>query len=189
MINPCARGGPLSTDPTATALRCASSLLGGVGQVGILVDDVERAVAEASALFPISRWRAYRYGSDNVRDLTYRGQPSTMEFWVVLSDVTPQVEYVQTVRGPNIYTEWLDRHQVGVHHIGVYTDSLDADVERLTAHGLTVVQSGRGYGLDGDGGFAYFDTLDSLGVILELIAVPARRRPPDREWVVTRDPE
>jgi methylmalonyl-CoA/ethylmalonyl-CoA epimerase len=35
------------------------------------------------------------------------------------------------------------------------------------------------YGLDGDGGFAYLNTHERLGVILELIEVPARRREPE----------
>ena len=43
-------------------------------------------------------------------------------------------------------------------------------------------QTGGGYGLDGDGGYAYFDTVASFGVILELIEVPKRRREPDFVW-------
>ena len=56
---------------------------------------------------------------------------------------------------------------------------LGAAVRDMERRGHAVLQSGSGYGLDGDGGFAYLDTAALLGVILELIEVPARRPPPE----------
>jgi hypothetical protein len=173
------------TDLRAT-ISSPAALLPRVGQVAILVEDLDTAIPEHSAVFPITRWRVYRYGPDSVRDLTFRGAPATLQFWVALSDTDPQVELIQSIEGPSLYTEWLEQHGHGFHHVACYTDDLPGDVRRLTDQGLTVTQSGHGYGLDGDGGFAYFDTLGRLGVIVELIAIPARRRPPDREFVVSR---
>ena len=116
-------------------------------------------------------------------ELGYRGGPGEFSFWVALSDVEPQIELIQSVAGPSIYTEWLDRNGTGLHHVGIVTDNLTADVETLEARGFAVSQSGRGYGLEGDGGFAYFDSLALLGVLIELIEIPKVRRPPDREWL------
>jgi methylmalonyl-CoA/ethylmalonyl-CoA epimerase len=48
--------------------------------------------------------------------------------------------------------------------------------------GYPVLQMGTGYGVDGDGGFAYFDTLAATSVVFEAIEVPARRRPPEDIW-------
>lgn len=50
--------------------------------------------------------------------------------------------------------------------------------------GYDVLQSGRGYGLDGDGGYAYFDTERDFEVIVEAIEVPKRRREPDFVWPI-----
>jgi hypothetical protein len=47
---------------------------------------------------------------------------------------------------------------------------------------MAISQWGRGYGLDGDGGFTYLDSLEQLGVVVELIEIPKRRRSPDRQW-------
>jgi hypothetical protein len=46
--------------------------------------------------------------------------------------------------------------------------------------GYQPIQRGEGYGVDGDGAFAYFDTTNALGVIIELIELPKQRRPPLR---------
>jgi hypothetical protein len=49
--------------------------------------------------------------------------------------------------------------------------------------GCRPLQKGAGYGLDGDGGFAYFDLRGSLGIFIELIEIPVRRKPPDAIWI------
>jgi methylmalonyl-CoA/ethylmalonyl-CoA epimerase len=167
-------------------ISLAAAALPRVDQVCMLVDDIDEGIARYSAVFPATRWRIYRYGPDSVQGLTFRGQPSDLCFWVALSDCDPQIELIQSLHGPSIYSEWLDQHGTGFHHLGVFTKNLAADTANLEALGLVVSQAGYGYGLDGDGGFAYFDSVATFGVILELIEVPARRRQPDRECVINR---
>jgi hypothetical protein len=161
-------------------------VLARVDQVGILVDDIEQAIVEYSELYPVTLWRGYRYGTDTIPELGYRGGPGRLSFWVVLSDSDPQIELIQSLEGPSIYTEWLDQHGPGFHHFGTFTKDLASDRKKLEAQGLVASQWGSGYGADGDGGFVYFDSVARLGMMVELIEVPARRRTPDRQWVITR---
>jgi methylmalonyl-CoA/ethylmalonyl-CoA epimerase len=172
------------SDPTV--LAAAAPLFARVDQVCVLVESIEEAIATYSQLFAVTRWRAYRYGPDTVPELGYRGGVGVFSMWVALSDCVPQVELIESISGPSLYTEWIARHGFGFHHVGIFTSSIAARLQELTARGLEVSQWGRGYGLDGDGGFAYLDSLEQVGVVLELIEVPKRRRPADREWVVTR---
>jgi hypothetical protein len=55
-------------------------------------------------------------------------------------------------------------------------------LEEAAQRGYTVLQMGRGYGRWGDGGFAYLDTEDALGMILELIEIPRERFPPENVY-------
>jgi methylmalonyl-CoA/ethylmalonyl-CoA epimerase len=73
----------------------------------------------------------------------------------------------------------MEEHGEGIHHLGIRVSSLDAALEVMAEEGHELVQMGRGYGIDGDGGFAYFDTEETLGIITEAIEVPAQRRVPD----------
>jgi hypothetical protein len=93
---------------------------------------------------------------------------------------------IQSLRGPSIYSDWIERHGYGLHHLGFFTTEMAARVRDLEGLGLRVSQWGRGYGLDGDGGFTYFDSLAAFGVIIELIEIPRRRRQPQREWAIRR---
>ncbi|MFE5564010.1 VOC family protein [Amycolatopsis japonica] len=151
-----------------------------VGQVGLLVPDLRAAIAQYSLLLGRDDWSIFTYGPDNVEGLTYRGEPSDYRMILAFVGADPQIELIESLDGPNIYTEWIERHGYGAHHFGFYVDSIAEATASMQADGYDPIQTGRATGLDGDGGFAYFDTEDLLGVIAELIEVPARRRPSER---------
>lgn len=46
--------------------------------------------------------------------------------------------------------------------------------------GISVTMEGGGYGLDGDGHFAYLDTEGIIGITLELMERPKRRHTPEK---------
>ena len=149
-------------------------------QVGILVPDLRTAVQSYGATMPLDDWLIYSYSKDNVADLTYRGAPADCSFRLAMAGGAPQIELIEPLDGPSIYHEWIAQHGYGVQHFGYHVPSLAPVVSSLAEEGWHPVQSGSGYGVDGDGGFAYFDTIDILGVMLEVIEVPAQRRPSER---------
>jgi methylmalonyl-CoA/ethylmalonyl-CoA epimerase len=153
-----------------------------VGQVGILVRDLDRALERYSSLWGLGPWAGYEYGPDTVPALTYRGEPGEYIMRIALTGSGPQVELIEPLQGPSIYHEWLESHTEGVHHLGIYVDSIDDAISEMDAAGYVLLQSGAGYGLDGDGGYGYFDTERDFGLVLEAIEVPRRRREPDFTW-------
>ncbi|MEV6985689.1 VOC family protein [Sphaerisporangium sp. NPDC051017] len=148
-----------------------------VAQVGILVPDLAAGVATWSALLGANDWLIYTYAPDTVPHLAYRGKPGTFRMRVALVGNAPQIELIESLEGPSIYTEWISEHGYGLHHLGFRVPSAEAAIREVTARGVGLLQSGSGYGQDGDGGFAYFDTQGSVGLIVEAIEVPRRRRP------------
>ena len=56
----------------------------------------------------------------------------------------------------------------------------------MESKGFALLQSGRGMGTEGDGGYAYFDTEHAFGHILEAIQMP--REMPDPERPYPEDP-
>jgi len=166
-------------------LSSGKPALGRIDQVCILVDDLDQAVVAYSEMYSVANWRGYLYSPDTVPELGYRGGAGRFSMWIALSDSDPQIELVKSVTGPSIYSEWLEQHGLGFHHFGTFTKDLTADVHALEAQGLAICQWGRGYGIDGDGCFVYFDSVERLGVFVELIEAPRRRRPPDREWPIS----
>ena len=150
-----------------------------IDQVGILVPDLEAAVRSHRASWQGIGWNLWEYDASMLTSVTYRGTPTSSAAWrAALNTATPQIELIQPVTGPSIYDEWIEERGYGLHHLGVVVASVDGAIEQMAAVGLEVIQAGRGFGLDGDGGFAYFDTLDEFGFLVEAITRPLRRREP-----------
>jgi len=148
-----------------------------IGQIGVLVSDLGRGIREWSAVMGSDDWMVFTYDSQRLPQMTYRGNPGSFAMRVALLGRDPQIELIQSLRGPNIYDDWLADHGYGPHHLGFYVESITAAITAVGDMGIAVLQSGVGYGLHGDGGFAYLDTENALGVILEAIEVPSVRRP------------
>jgi catechol 2,3-dioxygenase-like lactoylglutathione lyase family enzyme len=152
-----------------------------VDQIGIVVADLDRALEAYSRLWPGHAWSCYEHGPRTIPRMTFRGRPARYSFRAAFGTQTPQLELIQPVDGPSHYDEWLARGG-GLHHFGFLVASLDEVLADMDAHGLEPIQDGAGFGLDGDGSYAYFDTSDSLGVLVEAIQRPTRRTDPDFVW-------
>lgn len=78
------------------------------------------------------------------------------------------VELIEPLSGPSIYTSQLEEDGPGIHHLGCFAyDDPRAVVEQYREAGIEVVQSGRFEGLE----FWYLDMREELdGLVLELAA-------------------
>lgn len=150
-----------------------------VGQVGIVVRDLVTACRRYSALLQAGPWRVFTYSPDVLSYQTFRGEPARYSVRIALNPATPQLELLEPLAGPSVYHEWLDRRGEGLHHLAVYVDDADEAIASLATAGYPVVQEGRGFGLEGDGTFAYIDTERDLGYLLEVVQPPRTRREPE----------
>ncbi len=154
-------------------------------QIGIVVPDMDTALERYSSSLGLGPWIGFHFSPETVRDFTYRGNPADYSFDIALTGQGPQVELIQVHGDHSLYHEWTDKHGYGIQHLGVRVEDAAATTAELVTAGYEILQSGNGYGLNGDGAFAYFDTHDDFGMILEIIQVPAERREPDFVWPPT----
>ena len=74
-------------------------------------------------------------------------------------------ELVEPLEGESIYQEFLDEKGEGIHHVAFMVEDLDAETQQMAEQGFTVIQTGE----TTRGRFAYFDTDQIGGVVVELI--------------------
>lgn len=152
----------------------------GIAQVALVVPDLEAAVEQYWTLFGIGDWHFYTYRKPLVKQMTYRGQPAEYAMRVALSYLGPmRIELIEMVEGDTVYAEFVNDHGYGVHHFGVLVDDIEKALAEAESAGIAMIMDGAGFGLDGDGHYAYLDTEERLGVTIELIQRPARRQPPE----------
>ena len=159
--------------------RVIPAALGGrrVDQIAFLVEDLQDAARRWRAVYRDEEWRAFTYTHETLQNCTYRQQPGRFAMKLAIVGSAPQLELIQPLAGPSIYHDWIAKHGYGLHHVGFFVPSVATAVEQFESQGHPAIQTGSGYGLDADGGFAYFDFADTYGVELEVIEVPKRRRP------------
>lgn len=153
----------------------------GVAKIALVVEDVEEAVKQYYNLFGIGPWHFYTFGVPILRKMTRFGKPSEFRIRAALSNMgETRIELIQQLEGDTVYADFLKEHGFGVQHIGVIVDDMKEAIALAELRGISVVMEGIGYGLDGDGHFAYLDTDKLIGVMVELIERPKRKHPPEK---------
>lgn len=149
----------------------------------MVVKNLEETVEQYHKLFGIDGWTFYTYGKPLVKEMSYHGQPSEHSFRVALSYFGDmRIELIQPLEGESIYEDFIAEHGYGLQHLGVLVEDMQAALEQARAAGLEMIQDGSGFGLDGDGHYAYLDTQETLGVTIELIERPKRRHEPEKVY-------
>ena len=156
-------------------------LKNGIAQVAILVQDLDKTVENYWTLFGIGPWHFYTYARPLVWQMSYRGQPAEYRMRLALSQIGAlRIELIEAQEGDSIYAEFIKEHGYGVHHFGVLVEDMANTLEQTDLAGLDMIQDGSGFGLDGDGHYAYLETEKLLGVTLELIQRPKARVKPEK---------
>ena len=165
-------------DPAATL-----ALAQGMRQIAIVVRDLERTMRTWWELLRIGPWNAYTLSPDILRDMHYRGAPARFGLrhaFAFRGEL--QIELVQPLEGPSIFADHLAEHGEGLHHLGIYVPDHAHAVSEFRTQGFEPLQGARGFGVNGDGAFAYFRTNHPLAAIVELIEAPSVRRPPEMTY-------
>mgnify|MGYP006283263845 FL=1 len=154
-----------------------------IAQVCLIVPDLEKAVENYYHIFGVGPWSFYTYGKPLVKKMTKDGKPTEYKMRVALSNIGPlRIELIQVLQGDTIYQEFIDEHGYGVHHFGVLVENMQEAIRHAEKSGFEMTQDGAGFGLDGDGHYAYINTEDKIGVTLELIERPKRRQTPEKVY-------
>jgi catechol 2,3-dioxygenase-like lactoylglutathione lyase family enzyme len=156
-------------------------LKNGIAQVAILVKDLDKTVENYWTMFGIGPWHFYTYGKPLVRQMSYHGRPAEYRMRIALSQIGPlRIELIEAKEGDSIYADFIKEHGYGVHHLGILVDDMKNALAQTNSARLSMIQDGSGFGLDGDGHYAYLDTEEALGVTLELIQRPKARVKPEK---------
>lgn len=152
--------------------RARSGLWDRAYQVGVVVRDLEKAVAfyerlgigpfvEGPSAYAVAR-RVYGEPAPDAKVCGRIAQMGKIEF-----------ELMEPVSGRTVQGEFLEERGEGMIHLCAHSDDLDRDIKELTELGYAIISEGA---LDDGGRFVYFDTRQIGGVLLELFQTGASWR-------------
>jgi methylmalonyl-CoA/ethylmalonyl-CoA epimerase len=152
-------------------------------QVGIVVPDLEAAMrAYGPARGAGDIWKLWTYDETVMSERRFRGSVGTFSMQIALGGSEPQLELIQPLQGPSLYHEYLEECGSGLHHLAFEVADIAAVISEMESAGFPLLQAGFGFGADGSGGFAYFDTKTALGYFAEAVHPPSVRREPERTF-------
>lgn len=144
-----------------------------VDQICLVVKDLQKTIEHYWKSLGMGPWKIFLFEEPLLREMTIKGKTEKYRMYVAICQLENiYIEIIQPLEGETIYKEFLEKNGEGLHHLGFIVDNLDRGVEQFKANGFRILQGGRFQ----EGGFAYLDTQEDFGTILELIE---RSKPPN----------
>ena len=150
-----------------------------IGQIALVTPNLDETIKDYGTKFNIKDWEIYYYGPNILTLMKYKGENSSYNLKIGLTYFgQTRMEFIQPLEGKSIHMDYLNKHQYGVQHLGIYVDNINKEIEIAKSEGIDIIMEGAGFGLDGDGHFAYLDTLEDFGIIYEIIERPKKKKQP-----------
>ena len=141
-----------------------------VEQLGFVYKDIEKQAKIFEKLFNMPKFAILPEATQVVK---YRGKDSKVNTKLAFSrQFNTQIELIQHIEGESIYKEFLDQGREGHHHISLFIEDIDSYIEYFEKRGIEMIYSGS----IGKQFWAYFDTEDSLGMLLEVQETRKRKK-------------
>jgi hypothetical protein len=142
----------------------------GVIQTAFIVEDIRAAMETFTRLLRVGPWFLRERGVFPVQ--TYRGQATDLELAIAMGySGSMQYELIQQLNDrPSVYMDVVRRRGYGLHHFGVGATDFEARCSEYSSAGFERVYDAQ---VVAGGRVAYFDTLDVLPAMVEVISMGA----------------
>ena len=146
------------------------NLLGPVGQLGYVVEDLEKAAWLWVEKMGVGPWTVIPHVTLDY--FNYLGESSDVEMGIAMAFTgSMQIELIQQHnRAPSMYRDFINECGEGIQHVCFYPRDYDAALESLIRKGMNVRQDGAIRGMR----FAYLEGTD--GNVLEIGDIPENVR-------------
>lgn len=142
--------------------------LGPIIQVGIIVRDAAAAAEAWTSRFKMDPVHIVDWplpGKNLEETAMYHGRPANFRMRLAFLQAGPvQIEFIEPQEGENIYSDFLNEHGEGIHHILFESTEPQSIIDAI---GAPVLQSG-GSSLRPGAIWSYLDTQEMLKVMIEL---------------------
>ncbi|NLN49633.1 MAG: hypothetical protein GX154_11240 [Clostridiales bacterium] len=139
-------------------------------QIGFVVNDINKISNNLKKLIGVDEIKIVNWPIPGIDpESTHRGNKCNWKMRLGFLDTIDNVtlEFIQPIEGVSIFSEFLEAHSPGLHHLRFSVKDFDEAVEDFIQEGYEMLASGRG--VHKGSRWAFFDTRsDYEGLIIEL---------------------
>jgi len=139
-------------------------------QLGYVYKDIQKQIKIMEKIWNVPK---FWFLGEADYEIINRGVESVVTLDIALSRYWgKQIELIQWISGEGIYKEFIEQGKEGLHHLSCMVDELDPYIELFKENGFEPLLTGvfvKQY-------VAYFDTIESLGFILEIQTTLKRKK-------------
>lgn len=155
--------------PESGQERPAKVTVKAITQVALAVKDVQITLEQYWNILGIGAWDVVTALPPALYDTTYHGKPVKYTFRIALTQLgAAQLELMQPLSGKSVHADVIRQQGEGLHHMQFQVDDIDETTKIMARAGFRTLASG-GYS---GGGFAFYDTTNSLKCVWEVLQVP-----------------
>ncbi len=140
-------------------------------KIGIIVDDIEKAVEYYADLFNIPKPEVKTPKPKNTMPVEgnkpytwYRGEYRTARCKTAVVGIEPiYIELIEPLDEPSPWTEFKEKHGQGVHYMAFNIDDFKGHEELMEKKGMPIYHKTE----KGKERYGYFETASKLGITLE----------------------
>ena len=139
-------------------------------QIGMLVNDLEATLERLEKIFGIGPFRIVDFPPEGYADVPreYRGIPGDFAGRFCFFDWgNIEFEVIQPTHGKSAWSDWLDEHGPGLHHIKFSVPTHAPSREYLAENGIDILQKGASVGKNAGKEWVFYDTEDLIGFTIE----------------------
>ena len=116
-------------------------------QIGIVVSDIEATIKNLSETFGLGPFRIFDWPPEGRNDLRryYHYEPADFTARMAFTEIGQiELELIQPLDGQSVWSDFLQEHGPGIHHIRFNVDEYEPVADYLKNRGVDVAQSGEG---------------------------------------------
>ena len=140
--------------------------------IGVIVKNIEDTLAKMEKIFDLGEYRINEFPPENENDLQlmYMGTKENFSArfcFIKMKDT--ELELIEPVSGKSVWIDFLNEYGEGIHHLKYEVESLNDTITYFKSIGIECTQYGSAVGPNKGKTWAYFDTYDLLGYVVEVL--------------------
>ena len=146
-----------------------------LGQIGYVVTDLDKTMGYYKDTFGIGPWILLDARPDPCIE---KGKEVHPRLRIAIAYSGPvQIELIQVAEGESFHLSHVEESKGGVHHLGFMVQDITKRLDACHNAGIGILQRGTISDVAFTADYAYLDTVDEAGIILEFIQTRLRPIP------------